>query len=66
MPETKLRQRDNSECLINTAELLRRLKQKAEDAEWQVPPHPAAHRFREEYEMMRKKYGEGETLTPKF
>ena len=62
--ETKLKQRDNSECLVNTAELLRKLRQKAEEAEWTGAPN--ANRLRHEYDLMRRKYGDGEVLTPLF
>lgn len=59
-----MEKRDESKVLVNTAELLRELKQKAEDAEWNG--HPNAARLRREYEMVRDRYGEGEVKTPLF
>lgn len=62
--KTNLTQRDNSQWLQNTADLVREARQRADDAEWNNRPN--AHRLRREAEMLEERYGAGETLTPRF
>ena len=64
MTNTNLTQRNNADWLDSTADLLRRARQEADDAEWNN--HPNAARKRREADMLEARYGAGETLTPRF
>lgn len=57
-----MKQRDTSEVLVNTADLVRKAREKA-DASWWTG-HPAAHRHEEEARLLEARYGAGETVTP--
>ena len=64
MNDTNLTQRNNADWHDSTADLLRRARQEANDAEWNN--HPNAARKRREADMLEARYGDGETLTPRF
>ncbi len=64
MNDTNLTQRNNADWHDSTAALLRRVRQEASDAEWNN--HPNAARKRREADMLEARYGDGETLTPRF
>ncbi len=64
MNDTNLTQRNNADWHDSTAALLRRARQEANDAEWNN--HPNAARKRREADMLEARYGDGETLTPRF
>ncbi len=64
MNDTNLTQRNNADWHDSTAKLVRQARFEAEMA--RINNHPNAARKRREADMLEARYGDGETLTPRF
>ena len=64
MSDTNLTQRNLTDCLDNTADLVKQACDRADQAEWENNPN--AYRLRHEANLLQARYMSGETVTPKF